>query len=75
MPSVVSKALSVAQDDVGSTPIIVTIMEKEGAWASAALLKKLSHSKQSAKLRHVAREKHPAWVDLPRKKIESESFS
>ena len=49
--------------------MVATIMEKEGAWTRAALLKKMSLSKQSIKLWFESREKRPVQVDPSKRKI------
>ena len=64
-----------AWDDVGSAPMAAFVMEKEGARASAASIKKASPSKRDTKSRHVACEKRPIRADSSRKKIVSRVFS
>ena len=57
MPLMVSRALSMAQDDVRSASMVVTIMDKEGARTGVASLKKANLSKQSTKSRPKEHEK------------------
>ena len=57
-----------APDD-SSAPMAATVMDKEGAGASATSPKKASPSKRSTKPRPEACEKRRARSDLPRKKI------
>ena len=67
------EGLSVAQNDASSVPKATIVMEKEGAQASAASHKKVSPSKRSSKTKPVAREKHPARADPPRKQTVAKS--